>query len=149
MLLTLKQKDFTRNGWRKNWIIIKLLKCKMLYFMESVINREMLIMGIKIYNKLIRDKIPEIIAKSGKKAIVEKVDGEEYFRLLNEKLGEELNEYMETYDIEELADLVEIIYAILDYQNVTVEEFENIRKKKAQQRGAFKERLVLLKVFEE
>ena len=56
---------------------------------------------------------------------------------------------METYDIEELADLVEIIYAILDYQNVTVEEFENIRKKKAQQRGAFKERLVLLKVFEE
>jgi predicted house-cleaning noncanonical NTP pyrophosphatase (MazG superfamily) len=117
--------------------------------MESVINREMLIMGIKIYNKLIRDKIPEIIAKSGKKAIVEKVDGEEYFRLLNEKLGEELNEYMETYDIEELADLVEIIYAILDYQNVTVEEFENIRKKKAQQRGAFKERLVLLKVFEE
>ena len=43
--------------------------------MESVINREMLIMGIKIYNKLIRDKIPEIIAKSGKKAIVEKVDG--------------------------------------------------------------------------
>lgn len=109
----------------------------------------MLIMGVKIYNKLIRDKIPEIITKSGKKSVVQKVDGEEYFRLLNEKLGEELNEYMETYDVEELADLVEIIYAILDYKRVDLEEFESIRQQKAEERGAFKEGLVLLKVFEE
>jgi len=101
------------------------------------------------YNKLIRDKIPEIIEKSGKTAIVEKVEGEELFRLLNTKLEEELDEYKESKSIEELADLVEVIYGILDQKNVSIEEFERIRQEKNAKRGAFKEGLVLKKVIED
>ncbi|WP_072974551.1 nucleoside triphosphate pyrophosphohydrolase [Tissierella praeacuta] len=56
------------------------------------------------YNKLIRDRIPEIIEKAGKQAIVEKVNRDELLKLLNIKLEEELNEYKESGSIEELAD---------------------------------------------
>lgn len=103
---------------------------------------------MRIYNKLIRDKIPEIIEKSGNKAVVEKAGEEEYIKLLNEKLDEELKEYLESHETEELADMVEIIYAILDYKHVPMEKFESIRKRKADERGAFRERLLLKAVIE-
>lgn len=102
-----------------------------------------------VYNKLIRDRIPEIIEKSGKKAIVEKADGGKILDLLNTKLKEELDEYKESGNIEELADLVEVVYGILDFKGITLEEFENIREEKNKARGAFKEGLVLLKVLED
>ena len=105
-------------------------------------------MNVRIYNKLIRDKIPEIIEKSGNKAVVAKVSEEENINLLNEKLGEELKEYLESQSIEELADLVEVIYAILDSKKVSIKDFEAIRLLKAAQRGAFKERLLLKEVIE-
>ncbi len=101
------------------------------------------------YNKLIRDRIPSIIEESGKKAIVEKVKGEKLLEKLNEKLGEELKEYMESGNTEELADLVQVIYGILDYKKITLEEFESIRENKNKERGAFKEGLILTKVIEE
>lgn len=101
------------------------------------------------YNKLIRDRIPEIIESSGKKAIVEKVQGEELLNLLNKKLQEELNEYKESGEVEELADLVEVVQAILDYKNVTLEEFNKIRETKNEFRGSFKEGLLLIEVVEE
>lgn len=100
------------------------------------------------YNKLIRDKIPEIIEKAGKQAIVEKVNGDELFKLLNIKLEEELNEYKESGSVEELADLVEVIYGILNHKGVSIEEFEKIRQEKNEKRGTFKEGLVLIKVIE-
>lgn len=106
-------------------------------------------MKIIEYNKLIRDKIPEIIKKSGKEAIIEKVTGEELLKLLNIKLDEELAEYKENEDIEELADIVEVIYGILNYKGVSLEEFEKIREEKNIKRGAFKEGLVLKKVIED
>lgn len=102
-----------------------------------------------VYNKLIRDKIPEIIEKAGKKAIIEKADGQELLKLLNDKLIEELNEYEESGNVEELADLVEVIYGILDYKGISIEEFEEMRLEKNKHRGSFKEGLVLLKVIEE
>jgi len=101
-----------------------------------------------VYNKLIRDKIPEIIEQSGKQAIIEKVTGEEYMKLLNEKLCEELKEFMESQSVEELADLVEVVYAILDYKNVSIKDFETIRQQKATKRGTFKEKLLLKEVIE-
>ena len=101
------------------------------------------------YNKLIRDRIPEIIEKSGKKAIIEKTSGEKLLKLLNTKLYEELKEYKESGSIEELADLVEVVYGILYFKGITLKEFENIREEKNRERGAFKEGLVLLKVIEE
>jgi predicted house-cleaning noncanonical NTP pyrophosphatase (MazG superfamily) len=106
-------------------------------------------MKIIKYNKLIRDRIPEIIESSGKTAIVEKVQGEDLLDLLNKKLFEELKEYEESNEVEELADLVEVVQAILDYKGVTIEDFNKIREKKNESRGAFKEGLLLIEVVEE
>ena len=105
-------------------------------------------MNIKIYNKLVRDKIPQIIKQSGKQAIIEEVSGKEYLRLLNAKLGEELQEYFESQSVEELADLVEVVYAILEHKDVSLQDFEVIRKQKVEERGAFKKKLLLKEVID-
>lgn len=63
------------------------------------------------YNKLVRDRIPEIIEDSGKTCEVEVIDDKTYLEMLDEKLTEELNEYCESHNIEELADLLEVVYA--------------------------------------
>lgn len=102
-----------------------------------------------IYNKLIRDKIPEIICHSGKTAYVSTLDDKSYIKHLNCKLREELQEYLSSHDPEELADLVEVIYAIVKYQGLTIEAFEDIRKKKVLERGAFDKRLLLKEVIED
>ena len=104
--------------------------------------------GVKVYNKLVRDKIPQIIEQSGKQAIIKKVSGKEYLESLNAKLGEELQEYLDSQSIEELADLVEVVCAILDDKNISLQEFELIRKQKVQERGAFKEKLLLKEVID-
>lgn len=101
------------------------------------------------YNKLIRDRIPEIIKNSGKESITRVADGEELLDFLNNKLYEELDEYKDSGDIEELADLYEVVLAILDYKGVSLQEFENIRIEKREKRGAFKKGLVLEKVIDE
>jgi predicted house-cleaning noncanonical NTP pyrophosphatase (MazG superfamily) len=106
-------------------------------------------MTIKKYNKLIRDKIPQIIEQSGKKAIVEQLNADQYITCLNSKLNEELDEYLESGSVEELADLVEVVYAILDFKNVSISEFERIREEKVEKRGAFKQRLLLKEVIED
>lgn len=106
-------------------------------------------MKIIKYNKLIRDRIPEIIESSGKIAIVEKVQGEELLDLLNKKLFEELKEYEESDEVEELADLVEVVQAILDYKGISIGDFNKIRESKNESRGAFKEALLLIEVVEE
>ena len=105
-------------------------------------------MSVKIYNKLVRDKIPQIIKQSGKQAIIEEVSGEEYLELLNAKLAEELQEYHESQSVEELADLVEVVYAILEHKAVSLQEFEVIRKLKVKERGAFKKKLLLKEVID-
>ncbi|MFZ3102682.1 MAG: nucleoside triphosphate pyrophosphohydrolase [Desulfitobacteriaceae bacterium] len=105
-------------------------------------------MCIKIYNKLVRDKIPQIIEQSGKQAIIEQVSGKEYLELLNAKLSEELQEYLDSQSIEELADLVEVIYAILDDKNISIQEFELIRLQKVKEKGAFQDKLLLKEVID-
>lgn len=100
------------------------------------------------YNKLVRDKIPEIIEKDGKKAVYEKVEGDRLIKLLDQKLEEELKEYKESGSVEELADIVEVIYGILHHSGISIENFEAIRKDKNEKRGAFKEGLVLKKVIQ-
>lgn len=96
------------------------------------------------YNKLVRDKIPEIILKNdNKQAKTRKLSDEEYIFELNKKIQEELSEYLESGDVEELADLEEVLRAILDYKDVSYEEFEKIRLSKVEKRGAFKDRIYL------
>lgn len=94
---------------------------------------------MKIYNKLVRDKIPEIISNDN--GCVPKfriMEDEEYLNALNVKLKEELNEYLNSGDVEELADLEEVLRAILDVKNVLYNDFEIIRLNKVKKRGAFK-----------
>ena len=101
---------------------------------------------MKVYNKLVRDKIPEIILNSRRKPITSILDNDNYKKELDKKLQEELQEYLKDDNVEELADLVEVIYAILDYKNVTIAEFEKIRNEKVSQRGAFKNKIFLERV---
>lgn len=103
---------------------------------------------MKTYNKLIRDKIPEIIETSGKKATVKVLDDENYKFMLDKKLSEELDEYIVDRNVEELADLVEVIYAILEDKGVSISEFEKIRLLKQEKRGGFKKKLLLMEVDE-
>ncbi|HYE82311.1 MAG TPA: nucleoside triphosphate pyrophosphohydrolase [Clostridia bacterium] len=99
------------------------------------------------YDKLIRDKIPEIIESKGNKAVIEISDNEKLKEYLNNKLVEELEEYQESGSVEELADIVEVIYAILDYNNISIEQFERLRNVKSSERGAFKKGLILKEVI--
>ena len=98
------------------------------------------------YNKLIRDRIPEIIEASGKVCITEVLSDEDYLKAIDAKLDEELAEYHTDQNIEELADLMEVIYAAAKARGYSAEELENVRKSKAEKRGAFNKKLLLKEV---
>ena len=100
----------------------------------------------KTYNKLVRDLIPEIIEASGKKCSIEILDEEEYIKAIDEKLDEELAEYHKDQNLEELADLLEVIYAAARARGYSIEELERIRVSKAQERGGFDKRILLKEV---
>ena len=97
----------------------------------------------KYYNKLVRDKIPEIIELSGKAYVIEILSNEDYLKMLDEKLNEEVAEYQADNNIEELADILEVLYAIMHAHGYSIDELEKIRKEKADKRGAFAKRLFL------
>ena len=100
------------------------------------------------YNKLVRDRIPEIITNAGKTCITEILSDEEYLRMVDAKLDEELAEYHQDQNIEELADLLEVIYAAAQARGYTREQLEQVRVEKAIKRGAFHEKILLRKVIE-
>ncbi|MCI8273032.1 MAG: nucleoside triphosphate pyrophosphohydrolase [Clostridia bacterium] len=104
---------------------------------------------MKIYNKLVRDKIPEIINSDNRLAITRTLNDSEYLNELNKKLQEEVKEYLEDNNVEELADIVEVIYGILISKKVSIEDFEIIRKNKVDKRGAFNKKIFLEKVIED
>ena len=95
------------------------------------------------YHKLVRDRIPEIIEKSGKRAVWRTLAQDEYLSLLDRKLDEELLEYRDGHDPEELADLLEVLYAEAVARGFDLSEIERIRKRKAEERGAFQNRVLL------
>lgn len=100
---------------------------------------------MKEYNKLVRDNIPEIMIQNGATPITRILSQEEYLQELKKKLLEETNEFLESQNIEELADIEEVILAILDATNQTRNNLENIRLKKVKKRGAFNKRIFLEK----
>lgn len=99
-----------------------------------------------IHNKLVRDKIPEIIENTGKTAYCHIVTEEEYLSKLDKKLNEECAEYQADKSLEELADMLEVMYAIAEARGYSLEELENVRAEKAIKRGGFKDRIFLEKV---
>lgn len=98
---------------------------------------------MKIYNKLVRDNIPQIMVNNGASPVTRILDNEEYISELNRKILEEVHEYLESGEIEELADIEEIIRAILTFKGVSLEEFDNVRNQKVLKRGAFNKRIYL------
>jgi len=98
---------------------------------------------MKTFNKLIRDRIPEIISENGETPIVRILDEEEYERELNKKLQEEVGEYLVDGNIEELADIEEVLRALVTLKGVSFEDFDKMREKKCEKRGAFNNRVFL------
>lgn len=105
-------------------------------------------MGETTYNKLVRDRIPEIIASDGKTCVCETLSDEDYLRLLDAKLTEELSEYQESRSLEELADLLEVLRAVAKARGWTWEELERARQDKAAERGGFEKKILLKEVRE-
>ena len=91
--------------------------------------------------KLVRDRIPEIIQEDGKTPIIRIVDEEEYVRELDRKLCEEVEEYRADGSIEEMADVLEVLQAICIARGYTLQQLEEVRRKKAAERGGFKKRI--------
>jgi predicted house-cleaning noncanonical NTP pyrophosphatase (MazG superfamily) len=103
-----------------------------------------------IFNKLVRDRIPGIIAKGGKTYKTITLDDDQFRSELQKKLKEEMQEYLNAENdqeaVEELADVLEIIYSLAEDHGVFIEELERVRHTKAQKRGGFKEKIFLIEV---
>ena len=94
--------------------------------------------------KLVRDKIPQIITDAGKKPITEILDQERYLEELDKKLEEEVAEYQADKSIEEMADVLEVLFAICEARGYSVDEMIRVREEKCEQRGGFKDRVYLV-----
>lgn len=102
---------------------------------------------MKTYNKLVRDKIPEIIEADGKKCDVEIASKKEHYELLKDKLIEETGEFMEDENLEELADIMEVIFSLAESLGYEEKDLLSKREEKKHERGGFKEGIVLGKVY--
>lgn len=93
--------------------------------------------------KLVRDRIPEIIRDDGEEPVTEALDDAEIVPFLQQKVVEEAREFAKDGDIEELADLLEVIHRCLELEGATMDEVERMRKEKKQERGGFDRNMVL------
>ena len=98
------------------------------------------------YNKLVRDKIPEIIKDKGEIPITHIANDEEYWEKLKEKLKEETEEFLEESNDEELADVLEVVDAICEFKKINKEDLEKIKKEKSEKQGGFKDKIILYEV---
>ncbi|WP_440945749.1 cupin domain-containing protein [Methanosarcina sp. T3] len=94
--------------------------------------------------KAVRDRIPEIIRNSGRECAVKELSGPEFLFELEKKLGEELVEYLESKELEELADLLEVIFRIAELRGSSKESLEALRLQKKLEKGGFENNLLLL-----
>ena len=105
----------------------------------------------RIYNKLVRDKIPNIIKEKKETPVVKILDDDEYKEALEKKLYEEYQEVIEASGedrVEELADMLEIIKVLAKLENKTLDDVIEIANKKVDKKGAFEEKIFLEKVIE-
>lgn len=103
-------------------------------------------MGVKKYNKLVRDRIPEIIQESGRFCEAEILSDEDFLKMIDAKLDEELEEYHQDQNIEELADLLEVLCTAAIARGYSIAELEKVRAKKAAERGGFSKKILLKEV---
>lgn len=116
--------------------------------MDSRSKKDGIVMNKIIYNKLVRDKIPAIIKAAGKECEIETLSNDKYLEMIDAKLDEELAEYHKDQNLEELADLLEVIHAATKARGYTIEQLEDLRRKKADERGGFESRAFLKYVIE-
>ncbi len=102
----------------------------------------------KVYQKLVRDRIPEIIEADGKTCVIETLSDSRYLEMLDAKLAEELAEYQGSKSLEELADLLEVMRAVVQARGWTWEQLEQVRQEKSAQRGGFEKKILLKEVIE-
>jgi predicted house-cleaning noncanonical NTP pyrophosphatase (MazG superfamily) len=95
------------------------------------------------YDKLVRDKIPEIITSRGGTPVIRVAGDSEYYTYLKKKLSEEVAEFQESDTVEELADMLEVVHAIAEHKKMSMADIDKIRQNKKAERGGFSKRIVL------
>jgi predicted house-cleaning noncanonical NTP pyrophosphatase (MazG superfamily) len=100
----------------------------------------------KIYQKLVRDKIPEIMTREGLKPTVKTLTEAEYQEALIKKLDEEVAEFKQTRSPEELADILEVLYSLASIQGVTESTLHEMKEAKRDKKGSFEKRVLLYSV---
>ena len=98
---------------------------------------------MKQNNKLVRDKIPEIIRADGKECEIRVAEGKEKYDLLEKKLMEEVNEFLEDKNLEELADVMEVLFGLAREMEYSEEDLIRKREEKKRERGGFEEGVIL------
>lgn len=102
---------------------------------------------MKVYDKLVRDRIPEVIRASGKECETSIVSGDKKTELLEKKLMEEVGEFMEAKNLEELADVMEVLFGLAEDLGYSEEDLVRAREEKREERGGFKKGIVLERVY--
>ena len=95
------------------------------------------------YNKLVRDKIPEIIKRSGRNPLTHIADDTEFYEKLKLKLKEEVSEFLNNSNEEELVDILEVIDSICKFKKINKKDLQIIKEKKAEEKGLFDKRIIL------
>ena len=98
------------------------------------------------YDKLVRDRIPEIILEAGKHPVTDILPEQEIGPALDKKLQEEVQEYLESKNVEEMADILEVLHGIAFHMGVSWDDIEQERIRKRNERGGFEKGIRLLKV---
>ncbi len=106
----------------------------------------------KVFNKLVRDNIPNIIDSNGEVAVTRVLNNEEYRLELYKKLQEETYEVINSKDknevLEELADVLEVIKSIAILENKNLDDIIEISNQKSLKRGGFNKRIFLEKTYD-
>lgn len=97
-----------------------------------------------VYNKLVRDKIPEMIWQQGQNPVLRILEDDEYTQCLEQKLDEEVAEYHRDKNIEELADILEVVFALADCLGASREELMQVYQQKHDERGGFADKVFLI-----
>ena len=95
------------------------------------------------YNKLVRDKVPQIISKKGNVPVTHIADEKEYWQKLKEKLREEVNEFIFNEKEDELADILEVMESIYAFKKMDSNTIMEIKNKKKEERGGFTKKIIL------
>lgn len=103
---------------------------------------------MKKYNKLVRDRIPDILKKQGQTPVTRILNDDEYVEGLIDRLCEEVDEFDQDRNAEEMADILEVLMALAQALGINQKDLKKVREKKAMVRGTYKKRLFLERVEE-